>query len=198
MYLGLTMIKMSERNTSSIIILLMLLIVSTNVQADQNDLQLKPLFNKLQHANSVREAKLVQAKIMHIWNLSGDESIDRRMGLSDAAMRERSFDKALEIVMTITQEMPKFSEGWNLQATILFFMGKYEESLESVEKTLSLEPRHFGALIGKGDMLVRQGKLKEARSTLQRVMKVYPLHQRVIKRLERIDDAIKTRARRYV
>ena len=77
-------------------------------------------------------------------------------------------------------------------------MGRYEESLESVERTLTLEPRHFGAMIGKGDMLVRQGKFKEARVTLQRVMKVYPLHQRVIQRLELIDDAIKTKAGSYV
>lgn len=190
--------KISEKIAKSISALLLLLFASTNLQADQNDLQLTELFNKLQQADSVREARLVEAKIMHIWNLSGDESIDQRMGLSDNAMRVRSFDKALEIVMTITEERPEFSEGWNLQATILFFMGRYEESLVSVDKTLTLEPRHFGAMIGKGDMLVRQGKLKEARLTLQRVMKVYPLHQRVIQRLERIDDAIKTKEGSYV
>jgi len=190
--------KISEKIAKSISALLLLLFASTNLQADQNDLQLTELFNKLQQADSVREARLVEAKIMYIWNLSGDESIDQRMGLSDNAMRVRSFDKALEIVMTITEERPEFSEGWNLQATILFFMGRYEESLVSVDKTLTLEPRHFGAMIGKGDMLVRQGKLKEARLTLQRVMKVYPLHQRVIQRLERIDDAIKTKEGSYV
>jgi len=198
MYLGLTTMKISEKIAKSISALLLLLFASTNLQADQNDLQLTELFNKLQQADSVREARLVEAKIMYIWNLSGDESIDQRMGLSDNAMRVRSFDKALEIVMTITEERPEFSEGWNLQATILFFMGRYEESLVSVDKTLTLEPRHFGAMIGKGDMLVRQGKLKEARLTLQRVMKVYPLHQRVIQRLERIDDAIKTKEGSYV
>jgi tetratricopeptide (TPR) repeat protein len=198
MYLGLTTMNISEKIAKSISALLLLLFASTNLQADQNDLQLTVLFNKLQQADSVREARLVEAKIMHIWNLSGDESIDQRMGLSDNAMRMRSFDKALEIVMSVTEERPEFSEGWNLQATILFFMGRYEESLESVERTLTLEPRHFGAMIGKGDMLVRQGKFKEARVTLQRVMKVYPLHQRVIQRLERIDDAIKIKAGSYV
>ena len=198
MYLGLTTMKISEKIAKSISALLLLLFASTNLQADQNDLQLTELFNKLQQADSVREARLVEAKIMHIWNLSGDESIDQRMGLSDNAMRVRSFNKALEIVMTITEERPEFSEGWNLQATILFFMGRYEESLVSVDKTLTLEPRHFGAMIGKGDMLVRQGKLKEARLTLQRVMNMYPLHQRVIQRLERIDDAIKTKEGSYV
>ncbi|PHS71983.1 MAG: hypothetical protein COB22_06095 [Cycloclasticus sp.] len=190
--------KVSARFNGSITIFLFLLFVSSSLQADQNNPLLNSLFNKLHQTNSIRQARAVEVEIMRIWNFSGNKDIDQRMNLSDTAMRERSFEKALDIVTTITQEMPQFSEGWNLQATILFFMGRYKESLESVEKTLALEPRHFGAMIGKGDMLASQGRLKESRWALQGVMKIYPLHQRVIQRLEYIDALIKIRADSYV
>lgn len=189
--------KISKRFGGLIIISLFLLLISTNLHADQNNSSLKSLFKKLHQTNSIRQAKTVEVEIMRLWNLSGNKDIDQRMNLSDAAMRSGSFGKALDMVTTVIQEMPKFSEGWNLHATILFFMGRYDESMESVGKTLTLEPRHFGAMIGKGDMLARQGKLIEARSMFQTVIKIYPLHTRVIQRLERIKVLIKTKSDSY-
>lgn len=180
------------------IAVLLLFSVSNSSYADQTDPLLNSLFKKLYQTNSIRQAKIIEFEIMRIWNLSDDKDINRRMNLSDAAMRSRSLDKALNIVTTITREKPNFSEGWNLQATILFFMERYDESIKSVEKTLSLEPRHFGALIGKADMLARKGRLKESRSVLQRVIEIYPLHIRVNKRLEHVNHLIKIRADSYV
>ena len=190
--------KASKRFNELIITILFFLLLSTNLHADQNNALLNVLFKKLHQTNSIRQAKAVEVEIMRLWNLSGNKGINKRMNLSDAAMRSSSFDNALDIVTTVTLEMPQFSEGWNLQATILFFMGRYDESMESVEKTLALEPRHFGAMIGKGDMLARQGRLKEARSIFQTVIKIYPLHARVIQRLERIKALIKIKADSYV
>ncbi|PCI69152.1 MAG: hypothetical protein COB26_00250 [Piscirickettsiaceae bacterium] len=170
------MVKTPASFKYPVITVLLLICISKSLHADQNDPLLNALFNKLHETNSIRHAKNVEFEIMRLWNLSGNKHIDERMSLSDTAMRESSFKKALTLATSITEEGPTFSEGWNLQAIILFFMGRYDESLKSVEKTLALEPRHFGAMIGKGDMLARQGRLKAVRNALQRVLILYPLY----------------------
>ena len=43
-----------------------------------------------------------------------------------------------------------FAEGWNKRATTYYFNDELEKSLLDIQKTLELEPRHFGAISGMG------------------------------------------------
>ena len=45
---------------------------------------------------------------------------------------------------------PNWAEAWNKRATVLYLMGKYQLSQNDIDKVLSLEKRHFGALSGQG------------------------------------------------
>lgn len=69
---------------------------------------------------------------------------------------------------------PTFPEAWNQRATIHFLRGDYAQSLADVATTLELEPRHFGALAGRGIIRLRQGKSALAIQSIKAALAFHP------------------------
>jgi tetratricopeptide (TPR) repeat protein len=74
----------------------------------------------------------------------------------------------------VVKKAPGFAEGWNKRATIYYYMNRYEASIRDVEKTLALEPRHFGALAGLGSIYLETGKEQDALKALEKALAVHP------------------------
>ena len=82
---------------------------------------------------------------------------------------------ALKLFTDIIKEDPKWAEGWNKRATLLFIMGNYEKSLDDIEKVLDLEPRHFGALSGRAQIYLSYKQYEKAIDDLRKAKSIYPL-----------------------
>ena len=48
------------------------------------------------------------------------------------------------------------------------------DALASIARTLQLEPRHFGAMAGFGQICLRHGRKQEARAAFQTALAVNP------------------------
>ena len=121
-------------------------------RAGQDDPRLAPLFDKLKTTPSDDEAKAAERQIWQIWIEHQNPEIARLMRQGITAMGEDDQAAALDDFDAVVKYDKNFAEGWNKRATIEFVMGDYSASVADIERTLALEPRHFGALAGLGQI----------------------------------------------
>ena len=120
------------------------------VRSDQRDARLDPLFARLQSTPSDQEAQAIEQRIWLIWSEAGDPQIDLLLQEGVLAMSQARYPVALERFDRTVAQAPGFAEGWNKRATLHYLMGDFRASVLDIQRTLDLEPRHFGALSGLG------------------------------------------------
>jgi tetratricopeptide (TPR) repeat protein len=101
-------------------------------------------------------------------------------------MSRGDFAKAITLFSTVIKIDPEFSEGWNKRATVFFLIGEYDSSLEDIGRTLELEPRHFGALSGLGQIFDIQESEAGALSAYEKAIEINPHLPSVKTRLEQL------------
>ena len=158
---------------------------------DQTDQRLDDLFVTLQSdGNAVVQRETISA-IWEIWYESGQEDIDKLMAEGGDAVRSGQLDKAEQVFTQIIDTAPEFSEGWNRRATIRYYRLDYTGSLEDIEQTLALEPRHFGALWGRGMILGLQRDFTRAIEAFQQMLEITPYSSDAIRRIELLKKEMK-------
>ena len=135
---------------------------------------LDTLFVELEKAPSLAEAQRVERIIWAKWHWHKIPRLSQKLRLGTTYLQEKNFKKALYIFNNIIKEAPAFSEAYNKRATAYFLMKKYEKSLMDIKATLTLEPRHFGALSGLGLIFMNRGDFQRALMAFTAVLKIYP------------------------
>jgi len=132
------------------------------------------LFAALGRAKSQPEARSLESAIWMYWMHAPS---NQAQSLLDRALERRSaydYAGAIEILDELVEIAPQFAEGWNQRATLRFFQQNFEASLADIEQTLKFEPRHFGALAGKAQILMQQGRFEMGQKALRRAVDIHP------------------------
>jgi tetratricopeptide (TPR) repeat protein len=137
--------------------------------------RLETLFGELKRERNERKAERIAARIFEEWNRSGSASVDLMMQWSQKAMQEEKFDVALDFLDQVVTLSPTYAEGWNRRATVHFMMRSFGKSMADIDRTLQLEPRHFGALAGLAQIMKERGSKEMALDAYQRVLDIYPM-----------------------
>ena len=160
-------------------ILFLSLFFFSNVYAEDRKSELDKLFFQLKNSENLSSAQIVEKKIWEIWLIHPSD--DRRgfrltelLTQGSRLMNIGELGKAYELFTTIIATEPDWSEAWNKRATVLYLMNRYQSSLDDISITLSLEPRHFGALSGQGLVQIKLGNYEKAIKSYQAVQKIYP------------------------
>ena len=132
------------------------------------------LFASLRKASGEQAAKATEEKIWELWSRSDSTTAEVLLGQAVVAMGAADNAASLEILDRIIAAYPTYAEAWNKRATLHFMIGNYNTSLSDIEKVLDLEPRHFGALAGRGMIYQRQGKWSEALSAFREALSMNP------------------------
>ncbi len=159
--------------------------------ADQNDPRLDSLFGALKRESDPVKIHLLEAQIWTTWLETDSPTVELLLRQGLEAMSLNRFEKSLEHLNSVVELAPDFAEGWNKRATVLFLMGRYPQSLADVDKTLALEPRHFGALSGLGLISNALGADKEALDAFERALEVNPHLRHARAEVERLKKKIK-------
>ena len=158
----------------SVLITLAGLLAPVVAAADQNDPRLDRLFAVIQTTDRTLEARAAERAIWAIWLENESPELADIMERGVEAMRRSRLDVALGHFDQLVEVAPSFAEGWNKRATVHFLLGNLDESIADVEETLALEPRHFGALSGLGQIHLLKQEESEALSAFEEALEVNP------------------------
>ena len=140
--------------------------------------QLDELFTALSSETKLPGARRIARDIWRIWTESDSDTINLLMEWTSKAIREEKYALAQDLLTQVTTLQPDYVEGWNRRATLNYLVADYGRSLSDIERTLQLEPRHFGALIGLASILQKTQQDERALETWYSVLKIYPANER--------------------
>ena len=138
---------------------------------------LQELFLNLKNAPDLTSAQTIESKIWDKWLSSGsDNESNLQMKKGTFLLAQGELDKALELFEDLSKKEPYWAEPINKIATIQFLKGDYFSSIDYIKLTLSLEPRHFGAISGLTQINIALKKYDKALKNLDYMTNIYPLN----------------------
>lgn len=164
--------------------------VAPALTQDQRAAALDDLFAELKRERKEIAAERIASRIRDEWNSSGSASVDAMMQWSNEAIKAQKFGVALDFLDRVTVLQPGYAEAWNMRATVHYLMKNYRKSMADIDRTLRLEPRHFGALSGMGAILKETGRTQSALGAYQRVLAIYPMMRSAQKEVDELSEEL--------
>ena len=144
-------------------------------ESKDRDIRLNQLFVQLKKSNNASSAFEIEMKIWNIWSTHPThDSLTQSLAKGSGLISKGELEAAYKIFSTIIESAPDWAEGWNKRATVLYLMGRYQESLKDIDEVLKRESRHFGALSGQGLVQTELKNYEKAIKSYQAVQKIYP------------------------
>lgn len=136
--------------------------------------RLTALFKDLSRPDPSRPPSETLDLIWALWISHPEADAAGAMAAAVDAMAVEDFDAAAAILDGLVVRRPRWAEAWNKRATLAFVQERDAEALFGIEQTLLLEPRHFGAISGFGQICLRHGRWPEAKAAFQVALAINP------------------------
>lgn len=141
---------------------------------DERAKLLENLYAYLAAADSAERATSVANAVERLWLWSDSDTVAVLMNRSLTAVNERNYDLALKLLDAVVELAPDYAEGWNRRAYVYYMRGDMERALGDLRRVLALEPNHFKALDGLGNIMSGLGEKKAALEAYRRLLAVHP------------------------
>lgn len=135
---------------------------------------LDALFRRLAAAGEADEIARTEDLIWAHWTSHPEAGAAEAMERSVRALASKQYAVAERLLERLVIGWPDFAEGWNKRATLRFLQDRDGDSIADIERTLALEPRHFGALSGLGQICLRHGERAGALIAFDAALRVHP------------------------
>ena len=167
------MFKMMKKFLFIFLFFFVSLNLNMSISAEKDKTLIK-LFNQLK-ISDVKSSFEIEMEIWKIWSTHpSQENLTRLLAKGSNLMSNQNLIKAHEIFSKIILLDPNWPEAWNKRATVLYMMGRYQDSQNDIDKVLELEERHFGALSGQGLVSIKLENYEKAIRSYKEVEKIHP------------------------
>lgn len=148
---------------------------SNSIASEQIEkLSLDQLFASLKVTTDEQKSRKLENQIWLTWLSAENDEIDSLINDAFQLRREFNLLGAVDFLNQIIEKVPHYSEAWNQRAIAYFYQGKLDLALKDIEKTLELEPRHFGAMAGRAVINLKLSRPDLARASIAEALKLHP------------------------
>ena len=170
--------------------ILIFLLFSFVVHADQNDKRLDGLFRVLEHSHDDVEINKAISAIWNIWLETSDLLIENDFKQGLELMQGGQLQASIEMFTKVIENNPTFAEAWNKRATVYYLLGDFDSSVLDIKETLKLEPRHFGAMDGLGLIFIHLQEYEKAIDVYDKMLEIFPHNLSTLQKRERLLDFV--------
>ena len=150
------------------------------------------LFSQLARAQSAEEAKPIEDRIAAHFRASGSPSVDLLMARAQSVLAS---DKKVSrrLLEAVTRIAPGFSEGWRARAALESEAGEDAAALVSLQRAVTVNPRHFVALGELGAMLEDYGDRPGALKLYRRALALDPQMELANRKVRELTQSVEGR-----
>jgi tetratricopeptide (TPR) repeat protein len=120
------------------------------------------------------DTEVRQMAVDTLWTLWFRADTDENNHELQRLARMRDREKALLGLDQLIKKAPTFAEAFNQRAVVAFSIKQFERSIADCEKTLQLNPYHFGAQAGMAQCLLQMRKHKAALKAFRAALRINP------------------------
>lgn len=136
--------------------------------------ELDLLFERLRQESPSPSAHEVEDLIWQVWAEEEDAAAGDGMEAAIRALALRELEEAEELLDQLASDYPDWPEVFNKRATLHFLNGEDDLALKDILRALELEPRHFGAMAGLGQICLRNEEPEAAVAAFRAAVEVNP------------------------
>jgi tetratricopeptide (TPR) repeat protein len=147
---------------------------------------LAQLFQRLAGCPS-GEATETEDRIWSVWMHHPHAHAAAVLDAATCDIAAKRYDIAETRLTRLLRSAPDFAEAWHKRATLYYLLGRDDECLRDIARTLELEPRHFAAMLHFAEILLGEGARGDARYAFSAALSLHP-------HLARARDALSDKA----
>ena len=161
--------------------------------AERKPSSLDELFERLGKAKDEAEGKGIASLIERRWARSGSDTADLLLSRATQATSKKEYPLAVELLDRVLVLEPNWVEAWYQRATVFYLLDDPVGALADIRQVLSREPRHFGAWVGLGHILMASEDKPRALEAFRRALKIHPQLSTVQTLVERLTPEVQGR-----
>lgn len=135
---------------------------------------LDELYRQLAASESEKMSEQLDKVIQRVWISSGSPTVDALVRRALRAQQRKNNELAISLLDRVVDLAPDYAEGFARRAYVLYAEEDVERAIGDLRRAIALDPNHYKALDGLGDIFREIGRNKAALTVYRKLIKVHP------------------------